>query len=501
MVFRDTSSQSAFSTADDDGHYGRMRQRVFALAAGSVAVIGLLYTAMQPAVYRSAATVLMSAPTAIDEKMLDADIQGVAIQRRTLTGSEITRNLAEKMRDDFAIDLTPLGVRRLLDVEAVPATNLLELRASGPDPDLLPTLVESWIEVYTDVRATDIEARKSRTLTEVQDELDGLSTKLESARTALEDYRETHEIISMERQENAVLAELDGLNKALNNAVEAEVKTQAYLDTLKASLAQGEQVVPQTERSEVAAMNQKLTELKARLTELRARYTEDYIRKDPRLREIPQQVQELETALSAAFAEGSVAELANAERDNATARETVRTLRQRLEDHKAAVSQFNTIYATHEALVEDLARLEQLNRETQARQVQIQVRQVEKYPQVSIVDWPRETADRIGPPYSFLLGGTLLAALVTGVLGVWLYSYLNPRTAPPAFVTLSGVHMYPQDNAGAIEQFKATQASLGASTTAQLAHQEDVDAPSAQDEDRPQTDTDTDSEEDDKPPT
>jgi succinoglycan biosynthesis transport protein ExoP len=129
--------------------------------------------------------------------------------------------------------------------------------------------------------------------------------------------------------------------------------------------------------------------------------------KDPRLRQIPEQVAELEAELAEAYDEGAQAELRNAERAYASARSSVADLRQRLADHKAAVATFNTVYARHEALEEDLARLEELNREAQARLVQIEVRDVDRYPQLSVIDWPAPEAARIGPPYLLLLGGTL----------------------------------------------------------------------------------------------
>jgi uncharacterized protein involved in exopolysaccharide biosynthesis len=469
MALRGEPLRPTLDSQDDDAAFGDKRRRVFTLSALLVLLIGGIYTLAQPAVYQSSATVLMSAPTAIDQQMLDADVQGVAIQRRTLTGSEITRDLADKLNADYALNIQPLDLRAILDVVPVPETNLLELTARGDEAEILPPLVESWIEVYTSVRARDIETRKSQTLTEVQDELDGLSLKLESARSALEDFRAEHEIISMERQENAVLAELDGLNQSLNNAVEEEVRSKSYLDTLRASLAAGEQVVPQNERSDVSAMSQQLAELRTRLGELRARYTDEYIRKDPRLREIPEQVEKLETALAQAYATGTTAELNNAERAYAAARESVANLRSRLDEHKQAVAAFNTIYAKHQALVEDLARLEELNRETQARQVQIEVRQLEKYPQVSVIDWPAPQAVRVGPPYLLLLGGTLLGAVVVGIFGAWLYGYLHPRSAQPAYITLSGVHMYPQDSQG-LEHLAQGTARLTDTPSARLEH-------------------------------
>ncbi len=460
---------------DDDAAHGRQRRRVFFSVGIPVLLAGLLYTVLQPAIYESTATVLMSAPTAIDEQMLEADIQGVAIQRRTLTGREITSTVAQVMRDNYGVSLEPLELRGMLAVAGVPETNLLELSAQGSDDELLPPLVESWIEVYTEMRAEDIASRKNQTLVEVEEELDSLALRLETARAALDDYRAEHEIISMERQENEVLARLDGLNTALNNAIEEEVTAKAYLDTLRTSMAAGEQFVPQEERSEVAAMATQLADLRSRLGELQARYTDDYIRKDARLREVPEQISVLEKALAEAYLEGTKAELDNAERAYTAAEEKVRDLQTRLDSHKASVAAFNTVYATHEALVEDLARLEELNRGTQARRVQIEVRQVEKYPQISVIDWPGAEAVRIGPPYLLLLGGTAIASLLLGIFAVWLYSYLHPRKEQPAFVTLSGVHMYPQDAAGALEQGAAA-VQLGREETRQLQDQRQADA-------------------------
>ncbi|MFT7286711.1 MAG: succinoglycan biosynthesis transport protein ExoP [Halieaceae bacterium] len=433
-------------------HFASGRQRFFLLAAGLVLLLGGAYALFTPAVYQSNATVLMSAPTAIDEQLLAADIQGVAIQRRTLLGSELTRRLAEQVAGNYGLEIEPLDLRDLLDVRAISETNLLTLSAIGSQQQLLPQLVEEWITVYSAMRAGDIETRKAQTLSRVEEELEGLSTRIAAARSALEDFRREHEIISMERQENAVLSRLDGLNKALNNAVEEEVKASAYLNTLQNSLARGEQVVPQSQRNAVNAMSQELSSLRSRLDELRARYTTDYIQKDPRLREIPGQIATLEGALGRAYSEGTSVELANAQRAHLAAGATATEIEERLESQKAEVAAFNSIYATHQALAEDLGRLEELYRETQARLVQVEVRRVDKYPQVTVIDWPDPRARRIGPNYLLILGGTIGAALALGIFAVWLRGYLNPRVPDNTLITLSGVHMYPADAQGALEQ-------------------------------------------------
>jgi succinoglycan biosynthesis transport protein ExoP len=271
---------------------------------------------------------------------------------------------------------------------------------------------------------------------------------LAEARSALDDYRREHEIISAERQENEVLARLDGLNRALNNAIEEEAKTRAYLDTLREAITRGAAVVPKGDRSEVEAMASELAELQAELVELTKRYTPDYIEKQPRLRAVPERIEELNGQLAQALIEGRAAELANATQAHEAARQTVAGLQRQLDERKQQVAQFNSIYATHQALAEDLAGLEQLNRDTQARLVQVEVRQVERYPQVSVIDRPAPDSERIGPDYLLLLGGTLGAALGLGVFAVWLQGFLSPQREQPAYITLSGVHLYPQDVSG-----------------------------------------------------
>jgi succinoglycan biosynthesis transport protein ExoP len=423
----------------------RARRRAFMLTFAAVAIAGTLYTAMQPRLFKSVATVLMSAPAAIDDTALEADVQGVAIQRRILLGSDITQRLSERIDSEFGIAIEAPVLREQLSVDAVPETNLLELAATGSNRAQLPTLTRAWIAEYTDIRAREIKTRKAQTLSEVQDELAGLEQKLIQARAALDSFRSENEIISLERQGNAVLARLDGLNEALSTAVEEEVRARAYLDSLHQSLAAGAPALSASGLAEAQALAQQLEALRVRESELRAQYTEDYIRKDPRLRDIPTQVKELEERLASYYDERSRQDVAEAERDYATAQKSVAELERRLEAHKQEAYRFNTVYEQHRALIADLERLEQLNREAQARLVQVEVNNVEKYPQIAVIDWPAPQALRVGPNYPALLGGTFAGALLAGIFASWLYGYLHPRNVAPGYVTLSGVHMYPSD--------------------------------------------------------
>ena len=74
--------------------------------AGLTLLAGVIFTLLQPLVYRSSATVLMSAPSAIDAEVAAADIQSVAIQRKILLGEDITLRLAAEL-DPTRLEVAP----------------------------------------------------------------------------------------------------------------------------------------------------------------------------------------------------------------------------------------------------------------------------------------------------------------------------------------------------------------------------------------------------------
>lgn len=422
-----------------------VRARLFALSFCVTLALGIGWTLLQPAVYRSQATVLMSAPSAIDADVAQANIQSVAIQSRILLGADVTRDLLQELDGGESAALDSQYLRDVLRVEAVPETNLVEMVAEGEDAELLPGLVNTWIDVYLAIRAANVQDTQQQTLGVVQDQMAGLSQRLDDARDKLARYRDEHRITSVQRQQNEELSQLSGLNSALNSAVRLEVKAKANLQSLSQAIAAGRNVVPASERKSVEALERELLQLQTKMTRLKKTYTANYIQNQPGTREIPQRIAELEAALNTELAKEQSLVLAQAEQEHAAALQSVEDLREKLAAQEEKAAQFTTIYNKHQALAEDLEELEKVHRDAQSRLVQVEVNQVEKYPQVEVIDRAAEESVRVGPDYLLLLGGSLAAALGMGILSVWLYGFLGHRPPKPAFVTLSGVHMYPQD--------------------------------------------------------
>jgi len=414
------------------------------------AAISLTYTYSRPAIYRSSASLLTSAMTAIDKESSPADLQHVAIQKQILLSHELlTETLVKLKSAKVALaQLTTQDIERFLTVEPVPETNLVEIRAEGSDPDFLPLLVNTWLDVYLEARAEDIKKLSGNTAGMVEDELSGLNEKISQKRAELEAFRIANDISSIGREENAPSARLNGITESLNKASEDEVKARANLDAIRAAIARGQAVVPERERGSLQDLERRLHDLQEKLAEFDKRFTRDYLNKQPSLKIIPEQIKKLEAEIKTRRDYGKDLVITEAENQYAAAQQTVKEIRGQLAEIKNQMAAFTTKFTEHDALQTDLEGLEKLSRDTQERLVQVQTSQKEKYPQVSVINRAYRSADPISPDYNRDALISLVSSILLGLFAVWIVEYLTRKPElQAAGITLSGVHVYGQPSA------------------------------------------------------
>jgi len=410
------------------------------------AVISLAYNYSRPAIYRSSATLLASAMTAIDRESDAADIQHVAIQKQILLGHELVAETLSRLKASTTTGplqhLTAQDIQNFLTVEPVTETNLVEIRAEGTDPEFLPLLINTWVDVYLDARAEDIKKLTGNTTRIIEDELKGLVEKINSKRNELEIFRKINDISSTGREENEPLARLNGLNESLNKASEDEVKAEANLDAVKLAIARNQAVVPDQEQGSLQDLEKRLQELREKLAEFDKRFTRDYLDKQPTLKIIPEQIKKLEAEIKDKREYGEKIVLTEAENNFAAAQQTVKEIRAQLDEHKKQAAAFTSKFTEHEALKTDLEGLEKLYRETQERLVQIETSQKEKYPQVAVINRAYRSTIPVRPDYSRDALIALIGSLFAGLFTVWIFDYLTRKQEQPSPITLSGIHMY-----------------------------------------------------------
>ena len=434
-------------------------------------LLSLSYVYLRPPIYGSAATLLtlVDTPQSLSHNDSNANktsatptnsvnTQANIIQQQLLTDEKL---LTESLQRLHALGIEALAQLRLADlthilsIAPIADTNLVELRAEGENPDILPLMINTWIDVYLEARDQQAKSGSATDQSLLQERIATLESKIAAKRNEIQSFREQHGIISSGREENRVTAQLQGLNNTLNNATEEAVKAKARLNAIKQSIARGEPVVPKTDQRSLASLQQRAQQLRERMTELERQYTRNYINVTPSLRVIPEQLKDLEHKIQDMVAYGQNSVLAEAEQDELATRQAVQAIESKIERIKQQASEFSARFAQFEALQQELTEMEALYRDAKQQLVQVEIVPVEKYPPVKVISRASRPLDPIRPDYTrdalIAISGSLLLAL----FAVWLTTYLaQPVATTPAFnistISLSRGEALPANNTLAI---------------------------------------------------
>lgn len=416
----------------------RRRLRIFLTVLAVSLVISLAYTFLRPAVYRSTATLLIAPPAAFDKETAETKAQYVAVQQQRLTSLELLTEVYQRLpREDFPGDrfpANPVTLRQMLSVEPLPETHMVELRAEGGDKLLLPVLVNTWVDTYVESHRGGQRLESESTVQALREQAADLERRVADKRLALDEFRRQYDIVSMERDENQVLARLKGLSDSLKKANEAVVSAESRLTALRQAAAQGKTVVSDQYRGELSRLEDRASELRGRLEALSRRFTQAYMELDPNIVAMTEDLERTQTRIEHIRRLGEREALEAAEQQVAGARDAVRRLEAQLTDYKQTARDFTTRFGEHDALQRELQQLEALYQDVQERLVDEEVSNRYRFPQVTVLDkgympdWP------IHPDYFRDAGLSLVGSLLMGLLAVALHSLFDrpPRDGGPS---------------------------------------------------------------------
>jgi uncharacterized protein involved in exopolysaccharide biosynthesis len=407
----------------------RRRLTLFVSVLAASLLVSLAYTFMRPAVYQSKATLLVTPPV-INEQLGDiSNSQHVELERQALISHAVLGATLDKLvGEDGQIDVDEtrlVGLDEMLDVVPVNDTNLIELIAAGPDKEQLPVILSAWLETYM---ASHRESSANQSASETADitrQLDEIRQKVDAKRAALEQYRNDYDIVSMERNENRILKRLNGLTDSLNEANQAQVVAQARVSAIQGALAQGRPVGSDRAQASLANLEDRLVGIQEQIAELEREFTPQYMSIDPRIAALVKKKKLLEDKIDKKRREGGDIALAEAQQDLASARQSVSSIQQQLDDQKQKVMEFTTRFAEHEALQEELLLLETQYRNVQQRQVQIEVDKKNLLSQVAVKAYPFLPGRPVYPYYMRDAGISVALSFLLALLSVWFYDFLN----------------------------------------------------------------------------
>jgi uncharacterized protein involved in exopolysaccharide biosynthesis len=424
---------------------------------------GLAWDFLRPAQYRATASLLTVDPALTGRKSQPRDPrspppgpdeQHVAIQGIVLLSHELLQDALQRAGKEVKLGVSSADqLQPMLSVTKVPDTNIVELSAVGKAPLQLSAIVNGWVAAYLDLRRRQVEQEFGEILVTLRKEHENLGETISAKQERLERFRNDNDIVTLERDGNAALARLkaltDGLNKARDDAVEAEARLAAVQD----AIARGDPVVPAQEQPGLDALQQKAADLRAKLTELRTRYTPFFLENEPEKRLLPAQLREVEELIKEKIAHGQKVLISQTKQDIAGARRRAQVLEAELAQHKDVAARFTKSFAEYEGLQSELESLQKMYSEAESQVVDMEVRARDKYPPVDVIEKAYPPSSPFSPPYWRDALWVLLGSALAALLAVWVLEYLlrKPRDDEES-IPLTGVRVYPGGRALTLEE-------------------------------------------------
>jgi uncharacterized protein involved in exopolysaccharide biosynthesis len=432
----------------DTRRANRRRLRVFLAVFLVTAVAGLIWDFWRPAEYRATARLQitppsMTLPAAAEGKAGDGN-QPFLTEVQTLTSRPLVEQVAERLRsaghDLSTLGLDPiLGLQSTMIVTPIEGTQIVELAAIGRQPELPAALLVGISEVYREHVAQAYVGAAAEALARADEEVAKLEESVAAKRDAVEDFRVRNNIVSPEREENNILAEMQGLAAAQKDANKRLTEAEGRLDSLRAAAAEGKGVVWARDNPTLASLEQRASQLREELRELSRRFTQDYLDFDPNARALRTRLAELEEQIKVQRKVGQSNALEEAEQELAAARQSARRLQEQIASGRQKVGLFAARFSQYKSLQEELAQLEKTYQEAQQRQARLNATERSRMPSVQILEQAVIPKEPWRPLYWRDAGIIVAGALLLALAAMWLVELFNRSEPKPSVVVTQPV--------------------------------------------------------------
>lgn len=404
------------------------RLPIFVIVFLIVCVVGLVYTYSIPPTYEATATIQVDAGANPDEAHKAAAF--VANESRALTSNDMLENVLTRIQKRHPQFLRLESIARLreaLTASTSPGTNVIELRARGSEPAQLAQLLEIWAAAYLESRGERRNVYRGASVEDARKAVESAEARAAQRRRELDQFRRRHGIVSPEREENEVAAQVKSLTTALNEARTKAIDAESRLATVKESLAEGKPAFRPQDRAAIAQIEQRLIEARQKQKDLELKFTPSYIALDPSLKMLDSNIKQLEKQLEDTRRESQQAMLNEATQEVATTRKNVARMEAQFEERRRDALNFTSRFAEHKAQTTELAQVEAQLTQARQRLASVERREVTREPQYELLGRPVVPAKPVHPDYLLYWAYSVGAATLAGLLAVLLVEFLSPR--------------------------------------------------------------------------
>jgi hypothetical protein len=323
-------------------------------------------------------------------------------------------------------------------VVPVQGSEIVELRATGPEPRLLADMLNAFPEVIRQEIASRQQKEADAQLEVTQQELARLERKAADRRARLEAFRQREGVVA-ERDDNEAVARSKGLNRALDTAVEKEAAAAARLNAVSKAVEQGKSSTQVRADPTLAGLETRAHQVREDLKELERTYTPDFLAMDPRARAMRARLVELESQIARQRTTGLQAALQSAQEEQASAQAQVDRLRAQLNASRPALTKTTSRFSEAKVLEDDLAQVDKARRDLLERVSRLEADEQRRVAVVTVVEAATVPAKPFRPDHwqdaALVLGAAAILALV--MMGiVEAFNRAPPATPAPSNTTV-----------------------------------------------------------------
>jgi len=425
------------------------RLRVFVAALVVALGISLGYTWLRPPEYRAVARLeitpgVRSLPSASSAQSMPGAPEATRpflTEVQVLVSRPVLEEAAARLQGEGE-DLSAFGadavgaIERHLQASPVADTHVVELNATGPRPALLAPIVNTVIDVYQGRLAKAYQSETGEALAQADDEVARLGATVEAKRRDVEAFRLRNNIVSLERDENEVLARVRNLGNSLSTANDKVAEAEGKVRALSASGASGTGAVQARDDPTLANLEQRASQIREELHDLERGFTPDYMAKDPKVVAERARLAELERQITERRAVGRQNAVLEAQEQLASARGAAARIHEDMVASRGEAAQFTSRFNQYKALQAELDDLEKAQREAVQRRAKLEASERERMPSVRVLEAAAAPEAPWRPLYwrdtAISAGGSLVLAL----LAMWLVELFNRPEPQPSVVLI-----------------------------------------------------------------
>ena len=308
------------------------------------------------------------------------------------------------------------SLQGMVDVEQIKKTRLIDIRSSHTDPKVAAKVVNATADAFALWNLEVKTKTNSIAGTYLQKRIAELQSQIRNGEEQLVNYAQSHEIVSLDPNQNTVVERLAGLNKQLLEAENDRILAEAGY---RASLSTG------AAEATAEVSDKQITDLKSRLSDLKQKRAQLLLTdtdESPEVKDVNEQIGLLDRQLSETRNTAKTVVRTNLETNYRKALERERTLRESFNKQRSETVNQNQAAINYNILKQEIETNKGLLDGLMQRSKENDVSMAGTPNNIHVVDYASEPRGPIGPRR---LQGVMIALFLALALGVGLALFLE----------------------------------------------------------------------------